>query len=119
MFFVFLGYYTTFCLVLYKYLSDFGHKPLRERGDGRSPPHFLIREFSVLTRLKRCSRESGRLSRSELPFRPGGRLGPIKECSLTVLPVMMLKKNNTQERHKNIYVTFARKNISTENKAKQ
>ena len=30
---------------------------------------------------------------------------------------MMLKKNNTQERHKNIFVTFARKYISTENKA--
>ena len=34
MFFVFLGYYTTFCLVLYISLSVFGHKPLRERGDG-------------------------------------------------------------------------------------
>ena len=40
------------------------------------------------------------------------------ECSLSGLPVMMLKKNNTQERHKNIYVTFARKYISSENKAK-
>ena len=40
------------------------------------------------------------------------------ECSLMVLPVMMLKKNNTQERHKNIYLTFARKYISTENKAR-
>ena len=33
-----------------------------------------------------------------------------------VLPVMMIKKDNTQERHKNIYVTFARKYISTEKK---
>ena len=30
---------------------------------------------------------------------------------------MMLKKNNTQERHKKIYETFALKYISTENKA--
>ena len=31
---------------------------------------------------------------------------------------MMLTKNNTQERHKNIYVIFARKYISTEIKAR-
>ena len=31
---------------------------------------------------------------------------------------MMLKKNNTQERHKKIYETFALKYISTENKAR-
>ena len=37
MFFVFLGYYTTFCLVLYISLNVFGHKTLRERGNGRSP----------------------------------------------------------------------------------
>ena len=37
MFFVFLGYYTAFCLVLYISLSVFGHKPLRERENGRSP----------------------------------------------------------------------------------
>ena len=36
-FFVFHGYYTTFCLVLYISLSVFGHKPLMERGNGRSP----------------------------------------------------------------------------------
>ena len=30
----------------------------------------------------------------------------------TLLPAMMLKKNNTEERHKNIYVIFARKCIS-------
>ena len=35
--FVFLGYYTTFCLVLYISLSVFVDKPLRERGDGQSP----------------------------------------------------------------------------------
>ena len=35
------------------------------------------------------------------------------ECSLMVLPVMMLKKGNTQERHEIIYVTLARKYIST------
>ena len=89
------------------------------------PPPFLVREFLVLTRLKSYSRESRRLPRSELPFLPAGHafgccfehlLGA--ECSLTVLPVMMLKKNNTQERHKTIYVTFARKYISTENKAR-
>ena len=36
-FFVFLGYYTTFCLVSCISLSIFGHRPLRERGDGQSP----------------------------------------------------------------------------------
>ena len=55
-FFVFLGYYTTFCLVLCISLSVFDHKPLRERGNGRSPHPFLIREFSVLTSLKSYSR---------------------------------------------------------------
>ena len=50
MFFVFLGCYTTFCLVFYISLSVFGHKPLRERGNGRSP------HPSVLTKLKSYSR---------------------------------------------------------------
>ena len=74
MFFVFLGYYTTFCLVLFISLTVFGHKPLRGRGDEGTadPPSFLVREFSVLTRLKNYSRQSGRPPRSELPFRPGG-----------------------------------------------
>ena len=35
--FFFLGYYTTFCLVLYISLSVFGHKPLRDRGESQSP----------------------------------------------------------------------------------
>ena len=37
MFFVFLGYYTFFCLVSCVSSSVFGHRPLRERGDGRYP----------------------------------------------------------------------------------
>ena len=36
-FFVFLGYYTGFCLVSCISLSVFGHRPLRERGDGHTP----------------------------------------------------------------------------------
>ena len=39
-------------------------------GTANRPP-FLVREFLVLIRLKSYSRESGRLPRSELPFRPG------------------------------------------------
>ena len=41
-----------------------------------NPPPFLVREFSILTdvknMLKSYFRESGRLPRSKLPFRPGG-----------------------------------------------
>ena len=37
MFFVFLGYYTIFFSVSYISSSVFGHRPLRERGDDRSP----------------------------------------------------------------------------------
>ena len=37
MFFDFPRYYTTFCLVYAISLSVFGHKLLRERGEGQSP----------------------------------------------------------------------------------
>ena len=38
--------------------------------ESRNRPTFVIREFSVLTRLKNKTREYGRLPRSEIPFRP-------------------------------------------------
>ena len=107
-------YYFLFCF-LYIFKCFLSQTSQGTRGRPIPPP-FLEREFSVLTRLKSYSRESGRLPRSELSFRPGRRLGPYygryyehplgAECSLTVLPVMMLKKNNIQERHKNIYVSM-------------
>ena len=56
MFFVFLGYYTTFCLVLYVSLSVFWSRTNPEMTGPRIPPPFLVREFSVLTRLKNYSR---------------------------------------------------------------
>ena len=64
-------------------LKCFWSHTTHEMTGPRVPPPFLVREYSVLTMLKSFSRESGRLPRCELPFRPGG-CGPIKGVTLSI-----------------------------------
>ena len=80
-FWFFRLFFYVFCFswVLYYFLFGFTYifkcfwSPTTQGTRGRPiPPPFLVREFSVLTRLKNYSRQSGRPPRSELPFRPGG-----------------------------------------------
>ena len=73
-----------FSWILYSFLFGFAYifkcfwsQTAQGMRGSRFPPPFLVREFSVLTRLKKYSRQSGRLPRSELPFRAGG-LGLIR-----------------------------------------
>ena len=93
-FWFFLGYYIFFGLlyVFWSYTSqETTGRPIR--------PPFTIREFSVLTRLKIEIRESGKLPRSELPFRPFAQ-GPWRGVLINGSAGLVVKKNNTQERHK-------------------
>ena len=85
-FWFFRLFFYVFCFswVLYYFLFGFTYifkcfwSPTAQGTRGRPiPPPFLVCEFSVLTRLKNYSRQSGRPPRSELPFRPGG-LGLIR-----------------------------------------
>ena len=106
-FFRLFFYFFCFSWVLYYFLLCFLHifrcfcSQTSQGTRGRPiPPPFLESEFSVLTRLKSYSRQSGRLSGSKLSSVPAVRAykgryyeHPLgAECSLTVLPVMMLKK---------------------------
>ena len=81
LFMVFSVIFYVFCFswVLYYFLFGFTYifkcfwSPTTQGTRGRPiPPPFLVREFSVLTRLKNYSRQFGRPPRFELPFRPGG-----------------------------------------------
>ena len=79
--FGFFGYFLCFLFFLgtillfvwfLVYFSVFLVTDLSGNEGTATPPPLLERELSVLTRLNGYSREPRRLSRSELPFRPGG-----------------------------------------------
>ena len=76
--FGFFGYLFVFCfflgtmLLLYVFKNFWSRTSQGTTGRQISPP-FLVREFLFLTRIKSYSRESGKLLRSELPFRSGGK----------------------------------------------
>ena len=81
-FFVYFFMFSVFSWILYSFLFGFLYVfknfvflvVYRSGNDGTAdPPPFTIREFSVLTRFKNKIRESERLPRSELNFRPSDK----------------------------------------------